>query len=223
MLLTMMGGATEAGGGGDLAIQSITNQQFLSANTVHNVTMPGTVDVGDLLMVIISSEAPRTLTTPAGWTLERDDTDSSGSGIRTQTYSKVASGSEGGTSVNFATTTSTILNALVVRFSGVAAASFFESSYALIDNSANIDPPNLTPSWGSANTIWLCLAFIYHNRTVTQYPLPDRNNGYYAAAANCKIIVSSTIKATGTQNPINLKLSGGNTYGQIYTIGLKSA
>lgn len=91
-----------------------TETQFSSASTTHNVTMPGTVAAGDLLICIIAFDGNPTLgTTPTGWTYL--NAQNNGSTVKMAVYYKVADGTEDGTTVNFPTSSSEQAAAQVYR------------------------------------------------------------------------------------------------------------
>lgn len=81
--------------------ESTTVTDFGSDVTTHAANMPATVNSGDLLIAAAAFDATATITTPSGWTLmvAGAETGVMVSGL----YTKVAAGSEGGTTVDFAT------------------------------------------------------------------------------------------------------------------------
>ncbi|KKL52238.1 hypothetical protein LCGC14_2287490, partial [marine sediment metagenome] len=84
-------------GGGFPQVQSVTETPFLSNTTTHNVSMPATVNSGDLLIAHLTFDASASVnSTPTDWT----PVDAN----RLNLYMKVADGTEGGTTVDFPTT-----------------------------------------------------------------------------------------------------------------------
>src|SRR4030065_2965123 len=49
------------------AVASVTETAFGSDTTTHNITMPATVNAGDLLIVLFANDGRATVTPPAGW------------------------------------------------------------------------------------------------------------------------------------------------------------
>lgn len=145
-----------------------------SDSTNHLVQMPATVNSGDLLIALLAVDSNFTITTPSGWTslISQAVTQVTGA-----VFYRVANGTEGGTTVNFVTFASERMEAQVVR---IQAGTYQSVPVAAQANSAagttTPDPPNLTPPWGSANTLWLACAMTDDTRTVSVYPLP--NNQY---------------------------------------------
>ncbi len=119
--------------------------------------MPATVAAGDLLLVLFTNIDDSTVTTPGGWTLLF--TESHDGDVRGSAYAKVATGSEGGTTVNFITSTNERAAAQVYRVlasewygsiaSGISVGSATEA------DAVDPNPPSLTPSWSSADTLWI--------------------------------------------------------------------
>lgn len=124
-----------------------------SNSTTHNVTMPATVNAGDLLIVIASKGlfSNTTITTPAGWSVITTSTHSPDA-IRVASYYKIAAGTEGGTTVNFATGDSCGLAARIYRITGWHGTTPPEGAAATTSTG---NPPSLTPSWGAEDTLWI--------------------------------------------------------------------
>lgn len=122
-------------------------------STTHNVAMPATVNAGDLLIVMASKglAANATITTPAGWTIITSRS-TGAQAERTASYYKIAAGTEGGTTVNFATGDSCGLACRIYRITvwhGVTPPEGVDAA------SASGDPPTVTPSWGSDDNLYI--------------------------------------------------------------------
>lgn len=150
-------------------------QNFSTAATAHNVTMPNVVDAGDLLLVLFTNDGNAAVTTPSGWTAIGTQTRSNNS-VRGSVYAKVAGGSEDGTNVDFSTgVTSEEAAAQVYRIkagdwygaiSGVEAASVDPGATTTTPN-----PPALNPGgWGTENTLWIAYAAGSSYTAMTSYP-----------------------------------------------------
>ena len=166
------GGGGGGGGGATPTLLSRTASSFASNTTSHLVSMPATVTVGDLLVCLIGiGNNSATITTPSGWTAGA--TEASDGASKAFLFYKVASGTEGGTTVNFVTSAGIRAAAQVFRFqagtySGTPEIAFSENPPGTPN--ANPDPPNLAPSWGSANTYWLIFCTVNSSPTVSVYP-----------------------------------------------------
>ena len=86
-------------------VSSATGQPFGADTTDHNVTMPATVNAGDLLIVLFTNDGGgQTVATPVDWNqLFTTPNGASTAGVRHGAYYKIAAGTEGGTTVNFVT------------------------------------------------------------------------------------------------------------------------
>ncbi|MCK4843505.1 MAG: hypothetical protein KAS83_00835, partial [Dehalococcoidia bacterium] len=82
-------------------VTSVTETTFGSDTTDHYVSMPATVDAGNLLIVLFTNDGSDTVTTPAGW--NELASNSIPNRVRFSVYYKIAAGTEGGTTVNFVT------------------------------------------------------------------------------------------------------------------------
>lgn len=134
-----------------------TNQggtSSFTASSSFNVPLPASIQAGDLLLIFVSvaNNPVGTLTTPSGWTQRFNTT---GTNHRFACYYKVATGSEGSTvavtnsgNVSWATCSYRISNYQSTPESGTSATG----------SSTTPNPPSLTPSWGSAKTLWLAAA-----------------------------------------------------------------
>ncbi len=149
-------GATNGGG------QSIET-------TSHTVNLPAGIQSGHLLIAIITVEGDNTLTVPtltwpSGWTqLFAASINPTGCGggsnqcSRFEARYRIADGSE------VSTITVTSDNAersthRTLRITGHHATASPEASSVASGVSGQADPPSLSPSWGSAETLWLAVA-----------------------------------------------------------------
>lgn len=99
--------------------QSTTVTDFSSDATTHNANMPATVTAGDLLLALACFDAATTtITTPAGWTVIWVGT--SGDDPIIGVYGKRAAGTEGGTTVDFATSNAQRGSVHVIRLTAWA-------------------------------------------------------------------------------------------------------
>ena len=134
-------------------------QAFSSNTTQHLVEMPATVYEDDLLIVCFATTDVPTFTTPSGWTYKLGGV--SGSYVRFNIYAKKANGTEGGTTVDFVTSTAETAAAHVYRIEGwygnlstsIEGTSRVQTSS---DNSAEFNGE--TVSWGAEDNLWFGLA-----------------------------------------------------------------
>jgi len=135
-----------------------TPSAFPSASVNHNVNMPPVVKVGDLLKVHLSLRRDGGsldgVTTPSGWTLLESGGSASGA-VFVAWYAKIATGTEGGTTVNFVSGASCVGAVQCYRVTewygslgGVAIASHVFAVTSMPN------PPAVTASWGSAKNLF---------------------------------------------------------------------
>ncbi|HTQ05047.1 MAG TPA: putative metal-binding motif-containing protein, partial [Polyangiaceae bacterium] len=75
------------------SVDGFTPTTFDTAGKAHLVVMPPTVNVGDLLLCLLSTEGATNVTTPSGWNALATNVDASGA-VRASAFYLVASGSE---------------------------------------------------------------------------------------------------------------------------------
>lgn len=151
-------------------IESVTQSTFAVDATSHAVTMPATVNVGDGLIVILTTDGSPTITTPTGWKLLYSE--ANGSALTGAAYAKVARGTEGGTTVDFVTSVAESVAAQVYRISnwngtlaGIQAGTVGE-----ITTGTTADLPAVTAYWGSSKAIWLGTLHTSTSQTVSSAP-----------------------------------------------------
>ncbi len=208
--------------------QSLTTTVFSSDVTSHNVGMPATVNAGDLLLCIFTNDGAATVTTPSGWTSKGTQL-SSNSGVRQSVFAKIASGSEDGTTVDFVTSASESAAAQVYRVTesyqdtstGVAVA-------ASVDGGSEVstpDPPNLSPGWGSVDTLWITSIGTSDSTatSVLSYPSGYSGGTYTTSGAtttDAQIASARKTAAASSDNPGIFTLNDTATYAA-FTIGIR--
>lgn len=163
-------------------IQSITETTFGSDATSHAVTMPATVNSGDLLVCLFANDGNATVTTPSGWRAV-DSATTPSSRVRGGIYAKSADGTEDGTTVDFVTSASEQAAAQVYRITGWGGdvTNDVAASTAATSDDGNPDPANLAPAWGAKDTMWLVVSFTSTNNAISTYPT-NYTNGQQASS-----------------------------------------
>lgn len=141
-----------------------------------SVQMPASVDAGDLLLMHACNGESRTFTTPSGWT-SMGSIASSGT-MRSIIYYKVATGSEGGSTVTLTPSGTARMAALVSR---IQSGTFdlltpCERASPATGGGSQPNSPSFSPSWGSSSILWFSsVAGNYASppHTVTVWPYPD--------------------------------------------------
>jgi len=134
-------------------VASVTETAFGTATMDHYVNMPATVNVSDLLIVLLTNDRNESVTTPGGWSLLASD--ANGAHVRLSVYYEIATGTEGGTTVNFVTSASEQAMAQVYRISNYHGTTPPEISTAATST-------DMAPETAIAN---VPVVFQYPNRT----------------------------------------------------------
>lgn len=110
--------------------------------------LPTGIQAGDLLVACWIGRTSGTNTPPSGWTL----LDAVGTSFSTSSrcWYKIADGSESGTVTYTDTGSPHRAGTVCYRISGVDQDNPIEGDWI-----SGIDPPSLSPSWGSADTLWI--------------------------------------------------------------------
>jgi len=138
-------------------VTSVTETAFGTDTTDHNVNMPATIDAGDLLIVFFTNDGGAGVTTPSGWTQLASA--AQGWVVRLSVYYKIATGTEGGTTVNFRTSTNEQAAAQVYRITNWHGTTPPEISIAVTGTDTTPDPASLDPAgWDVADTLWIAVA-----------------------------------------------------------------
>lgn len=202
-------------------VQSATTTDFSSGSTTHNVSMPATVNPGDLLICAFCADGTPTITTPSGWTVMGSQQSFGSSTAVGGVYYKVADGSEDGTTVNWVTSTSQPGAAIVVRITGWGGTP--EQAYATQIFGNLPDPPSLTPSWGALDTLWLAFGMLDTSST-GMASAPSSYSGYTknASAGDMEVAYGWRQLNASSTNPGAFGGSTTNTQGTLAaTIGIR--
>lgn len=141
-------------------VEATSSYSTDSQDTTHVIGIPtGTVD-GDVLVAIFAGTGTPSHSPPASWTTLLQPT----STFRTSVHWKIASSE--GADFTITTSTGTRASARVFRISG---ATSVEADVGSGSDTAAPDPPSLTPSWGSQDTLWIAVvgALWVNNLSVT--------------------------------------------------------
>jgi Putative metal-binding motif len=152
-------------------IEGLAQTTFDSASKAHLVSLPGTINAGDLLVCLFGSEGAASVSTPDGWTALATTVDGDES-ARASAFYRIASGSEDGQSVNFSTDSSARGAAQVFRitdWNGTAAG--ITAFGGASGTSAAPTPPDGVAPWGYDHNLWLSYAAVSGSATVESYPL----------------------------------------------------
>lgn len=145
-------------------VASNTGVVFIAGATTTTVNLPAGILAGDLLLACWGGGLASGTFAISGWTNLY-----SGSSRVNLAY-KVATGSEGSTATaTWGSGTSGSLVTLLVRGASVKAATFIVAGTTATATSANPITPTLSPSWGSADTLWI--GHIATNQALPETPV----------------------------------------------------
>lgn len=154
-----------------VAGRAISTTPLASESTSHSVTLPASIVAGDLLIVSITINGGTGVATltATGWTQIGTVVNESTSVGQWWFYRK-ATGVEG-PAVTF---TSDTTQSAVHRSWRIAVGTYDADTVPEIATvaipSGDVDPPNLAPSWGAEDTLWLVGAGIVGVRTISAAP-----------------------------------------------------
>jgi hypothetical protein len=144
-----------------VSIESTATYSLDSQSASHAVTLPTGVSAGDLLlMFFLKHQSGDTITTPTGWTLLQSFV--AGGNKDAAIFAKIATGSEGSTAtVTISNAQRAVAVTLLVNghAGGLTSADIAVSTENEQSNTLAPDPPSLTPSWGSAENLWVAAGF----------------------------------------------------------------
>lgn len=189
-------------------VVSTTATASMASSTTHNVAMPATVAVGDLLLVFLSTsgtDQDNTVNTPSGWTALSTAEEANGSAyyLRFSTFYKVARGDEAGGNVNFQTSNVAEGHAHTIR---IAAGDYYGEPYAA-SASVSVDtatplPPVITPAAGFDSYRSIAAAAVTPGASVTisGYPAGHTDNRLTTAdeLATCTRSILATSESPET-------------------------
>ena len=202
------------GGGCQTAptVSSITATQQNTNATSQNVTMPATVEAGDLLLVLLAVDGNTTITTPGGWTLIGSTAQDGGNNVTTGVYAKDAAGTEDGTNVNFAFGGGASEKAAAQTYRVLAAewegtlTNGVTVGTATGATTQNPNPPSLNPAnWNVEQTLWLAYTAGSTYDSITSSPSGYGTNTHTETTtvdgAGASISSARLASATASQDP----------------------
>lgn len=199
-------------------VQSLTTKSFNSASTTHNVTMPATVNAGDLLILGISFFGSGAITTPSGWSVVCADTAITGT-HHCAVYGLSAAGTEGGTNVNVATASSALGASHVYRitgWNGSSVANDVVSGTTATGSGTTPNPPSASWSWGTVDVEALAFSHSVNGSGPTGFPT-NYTNG---TATNGTDGATGSVQTGSARRAMTAATSPENP--STFTIGLAS-
>ena len=202
--------------GGPLSVVSRATTGCTLANPA-TINMPATVNSGDLLLafIYIGENSVSITTPPSGWTTIFTQLGSNSDGFLAL-FSKIADGTEDGTTISVTTNTAGQTyqaQSFAIANPHGATSSDIEYSVTIPGAVSNPNPPSLTPSWGSLATMWITgTAFQDDDEDVTTWPTGYDTNGISNSCglgdnASANIALSYRIATAASEDPSAFTLS----------------
>ena len=175
-----------------------------NAEVNHTVALPGGLSAGDLMLVFYTNDGSTTVATPAGWVAVATAT--RGTNVRGTVFAHKVDGTEGGTQT-FVTARGEQWAAVAYGITGwsgdlggIVAAGVDPGA-----NTANPNPPSLSTTWGTSNTLWFAYAAGSSYSSTTTYPTNYTNGQHQVVSggntAGASAAVARRALAAGTEDP----------------------
>ena len=174
----------------------VTVSTFTSS-TSHAVSMPSSVSAGDLLVAQIGIVSARAITTPAGWTLvDADGRTALETSAATQAvFARTADGSEGGTTVDFATTTACHMVASVHHFDGDTVSPGLVYAFGVNNINTNPDAPLIPIPWGATDSYAMAFCSNQFRNPYSTYPSGYSEGRWDTSGADSAVAVVTSASA----------------------------
>lgn len=175
------------------AYQSATDTDFATSVTSMPVNRPATVNAGDLLLDFVSVRNAGTWTKPSGVVeipkIGGGNLSQAGGGSvgKFDGFYKIADGTEGGTTATYTASVGTTGVWITLRITNWHGTTPPEGTTTSGD-ATNANPPSASPSWGSADNLWLAIA---SNAATT--------GGFSAAPTNYLNLRSNSASSGGSE------------------------
>lgn len=185
-------------------VQSVTSSSFAADTNAHAAAMPATVNAGEMLLAFVSARVTSggfTTATPSGWTHIVTGNPGSQAETRHALYRRTADGSEGGTTVDFATSVAAHAAIQVWRISGGASLAF--NTVTSISSNTTPNPPNLASGF-TGNLLWIAGFGSNGTAAPTAWPTGFAGNQTTTASGGanlCRAITCSKNDSSGTLDP----------------------
>lgn len=201
--------------------QSVTTGSSQASVTSRTVSLPATINPGDVLLAIIVVQGTGVIAwdhvTAGGWNFLHDDIEGVASSNRLAAYWKVADGTEDGLNLTIVTSEAVYTAWHIYRYSN---ASSVECGIA---NTANgltqqPNPPPITPSWGAHDNAWLVAIGTYLAMSYS----PSSPYGSFPVFTNANQVGLNTGRASpdfnaATHDP-GIWSVGGQTFNRRYGV-----
>lgn len=194
--------AVAAAGGSFPTVEATANSDVGSGSTSITVTLPTGIVSGSLVLIYVtgSAQSARDFSI-TNWTQLAEQGTGSSTAVTGAVFYRFCDGGEGA-SVSCTWTSGQIASAIAIRLAGHHASSAPEASSATTGSTATPDPASLSPSWGSANTLWIAFATLRDSDAFTSYPTSyDDNQLSNTANASLQMKIATRDLAAASEDP----------------------
>lgn len=189
-----------------------TTQSIESSNvTTINITLPATINAGDLLLATVMVGGDRSCFWPVGWSVLQTNLHGYSCAYR------IADGTEDGTiiDVDMLGGGGARIVAQVQRITGAAAdfiPEYVAGNVGIPTNTANPNPAAVTPSWGSNQNLFFVNCGVSAGDTVSVYPgsYTHHQNDVTDGGNNVRLVTCSRQLAASTDDPSAFTFSSAN-------------
>lgn len=185
-----------------------TTSSGTGGSTSTAITMPSGVTSGDLLVVMFGVDGVPTVThTGTGWTQYGEP----GSQAGGYAFVKIADGADTLT-VNYSV--AEVTGYYVYRITGAHASTVPEAD-SDIGSTANPDSPNLAPSWGAEDTMWISFFSLDDGtKTLSSYPTnyADNQNTLAGTTAGVRLGIATRNLNASSENPGSFTVSASDSW-----------
>lgn len=206
---------SSGGSGTTPVVESVTETQFGSSTASHLVSMPSSVNSGDLLIILFVVNSVPSVTTPSEWTNVFSRSDAYYDKL--VIFVKISDGTEGGTSIDLVSGENKTAAAQVLRISNwYGSLSGLEISSSVSESGTTKNPDSLTATWGALENLWIAVAS-GGNDDASFIGFPTN---YYSTTSTvsgggtdngCEIGSAARGYNTDTEDPSEFILSGGES------------
>jgi len=180
------------------AVATSASSNVAAGSASKTVTLPTGIASGDVLVLWFHTDGNTTISWPAGYTelFEADMATEGGSGTGSLAH-RTCDGTEGS---SITVTTGGTQEAAwgVYRITG--ASGNVEHAFAE-GSSATPDPPNLTPSWGAKDTLWIATACEDNADLTGTAPTNYANNVLHQFNTDAEIVMGTRALNAASENP----------------------
>lgn len=191
------------------------------------VNLPSGIVSGNLLlMFFIKHGTTDDITDPSGWS-EIASCKPNTSDLA-KVYAKIATGSEGATET-VAITTASRAAAITYRITGnrngVTSSEIAVSTVNVDGSTLSPNPPNLTPSWGSAENLWIALGFAQDGAfTFDSYPTNyslGQQLAQHGGGTSNGVVAAARLLTASSEDPGAFTISASSRVWNTYTLAVR--